>query len=171
MLALAIGAGAGVVAAILYWSRKVYSEQNKQVADICGSDVPRVNGLITDSADILSVTTEKKLAKESEALEYRTGHQLAVITLNEVTGDIDNVGPKIGSCWGIGGEGYDDGVLITIAPENLKVRIDVGNGLMAKLTNDEAKQIIDREMIPVFRSGDFNAGTTAGIHAVIGEIG
>lgn len=171
VIALAVGAGAGSAAASFYWNYNAPHSQSQFLAASCTNGVPHIFGRVTDNADILSTGTERRITKQSEEIELQTGHQVAIITLPVLPDHIDKVGPQIANCWGLGRKGYNDGILVTIAPNERKVRIDVGNGLMPKLTNGEAANIINSIMLPAFRSGDFDRGAGAAMNAITKEIG
>jgi uncharacterized protein len=71
---------------------------------------------------------------------------------------------------GIGRKGIDDGVMVLVAPNERTARIEVGKGLEAALTDAEAQTIMDRDMIPAFRSMAYFAGLKAGTLAIAAEI-
>ncbi len=104
-------------------------------------------------------------------LEHRTRHQFVVVTVADLNGaTIENYGMALGNHWGIGRKDVNDGVLLIVAPNEHKVRIEVGCGLETALTNGEAKTIIDRDLLPRFRVGDMADGIEAGSRAIIREI-
>ena len=137
-----------------------------------GYDFPALTGRVVDSAGILPAGEETKIAREAEALERATGHQLVVVTVPTLGGHaIEDYARQLGNNWGIGRKDIDDGVLIVVAPTERHVRIAIGKGLEATLTDAEAQRIIDRDMLPAFRSGDFVRGIDGGIADVIHELG
>lgn len=133
--------------------------------------LPVLTGRVVDNADLLTPGEERTLARALAATEQRTKHQFVVVTLPSLEGrPIEEVGMRLGNGWGIGRKGHDDGVLLIVAPNERKVRIEVGCGLEQALTNDEARAIIDQRILPAFRKGSMAAGISRGSAAIIREI-
>jgi uncharacterized protein len=137
-----------------------------------GYDFPALTGRVVDRADILPAADEARIVAKAEALDHATGHQLVVVTVPSLGGHaIEDYSLALGNSWGIGRKRADDGVLLVIAPTERKVRIELGKGLEATLTNAEAQRIIDTDVLPAFRSGDFARGIDGGVDGVIHDIG
>jgi len=112
-----------------------------------------LTGRVVDRADMLDPAAEQLLASKSEALEKVTGDQLVIVTLPSLEGQtIEAVGLSLGRRWGVGQKDLDNGVLLLVAPNERKVRIEVGYGLEALLTDERAGAII-REQLPFFKEG------------------
>ncbi|MEC9345999.1 MAG: TPM domain-containing protein [Pseudomonadota bacterium] len=134
-------------------------------------DFPRLTGRVVDGADILSTGTERDLTAALAAHETETSNQVVVVTLPSLQGtDIADFGYRLGREWGIGQKGRDNGVLLIVAPVERKVRIEVGYGLEGALTDATAKMIIERQIIPAFKGGDFDGGVRAGTQAILQAI-
>jgi uncharacterized protein len=132
---------------------------------------PPLSGRLVDNANILTPQTEAALNTRLAALEQQSRHQLVVATIADLQGnDIADYGYQLGRAWGIGGREANDGVLLIIAPNDRKVRIEVGYGLEATLTDALTAQIIRDQITPKFREGDFNGGVTAGVEAIARQI-
>ena len=130
-----------------------------------------LTGRVVDEAGILSDAVEHTLAQASASLERRRTDQFVVVTLPSLKGrTIEQTGLALGRGWGVGQKDKDNGVLLIVAPTERKVRIEVGYGLEPHLTNQEASAIIDRTIVPMFRSGDLEGGTVAGARAIIAEL-
>ena len=137
-----------------------------------GYDFPALTGRVVDRAGLLPAAEETRLAGKAQALDRATGHQLVVVTVPSLGGHkIEDYARDLGNHWGIGRKGVDDGVLIVVAPTERHVRIAVGKGLETTLTDAEAQRIIDRDMLPAFRSGDFVGGVDGGVTDVVHELG
>ncbi|PKP92560.1 MAG: permease [Alphaproteobacteria bacterium HGW-Alphaproteobacteria-16] len=133
--------------------------------------LPVLTGRVVDNADLLTPAQEAKLVEALAETERATRHQFVVVTLPTLAGrSIEQVGLELGNGWGIGRKGYNDGVLLIVAPRERKVRIEVGCGLEIALTNQEAQEIIDRDMLPRFRKGAMAAGIFRGSASIIREI-
>lgn len=132
---------------------------------------PDLTGRVVDRADILSTGAEKAIAEKLAAHERATSNQVVVATLPSLEGyDIADYGYRLGRHWGIGQEGRDNGVLLLVAPDERKVRIEVGYGLEGDLPDATAKLIIENEILPAFRAGDMEAGVARGVDAILGAI-
>ncbi len=101
-------------------------------------------------------------------LEARTTDQFAVVTLKSLQGTtIEDYGYQLGRHWGIGQKGKDNGVLLIVASEERRVRIEVGYGLEGTLTDAATRVIIERTILPRFRAGDFPGGIKSGVADII----
>lgn len=133
--------------------------------------LPVLTGRVVDNADLLTPAQEGTLTRALATTERRTKHQFVVVTLPSLGGrPIEDVGLRLGNGWGIGRRTHNDGVLLIVAPNERKVRIEVGCGLEQALTNDEARAIIDQRILPAFRKGSMAAGIFRGSAAIIREI-
>ncbi|GGB96104.1 hypothetical protein GCM10011494_13220 [Novosphingobium endophyticum] len=128
-------------------------------------------GRVTDAAHILSPQEQATLSARLEKLEQKTQHQLVVVTVPSLGGrDVAEYTRDLANSWGIGRKGYNDGVVLLIAPKERKVRIAVGYGLEKRLSDGACQQIINREMLPSFRKGDLPGGIAAGTDALIARL-
>lgn len=133
---------------------------------------PPLSGRVVDGAELLSPETEARLTQDLAALEAQTGHQLVVATVPDLQGyEIEDYGYQLLRAWGIGRADEDDGVILLVAPTERKVRIEVGYGLEPILTDAMSGVIIRRQILPAFKSGDFEAGVVAGAEAIVRQIG
>lgn len=129
---------------------------------------PQLSGRVVDDANLLDPEQERALTIDLEALEAKSTDQVVVVTLPSLQGfEIEDFGYKLGRHWGIGQEGKDNGVLLIIAPNERKVRIEVGRGLEPLLTDALTKLIIENAILPRFRSGDFPGGIKAGVRDIV----
>jgi len=131
-------------------------------------DVPYLTGRVTDNARILSTETVRFLTDSLKAHEDRTGNQIAVLTVRTLEGDpIEDFANRVLREWRLGQKGRDNGILIVVAPDDRRMRIEVGYGLEGTITDGTAGQIIRTVMTPRFRNGDYNGGITEGAMAVV----
>ena len=136
-----------------------------------GYDFPVLTGRVVDSANLLPMADRTALTDKLTALEKRTGHQVVVVTIRSLGGhEIADYGVTLGRTWGIGRKDVNDGVLLIVAPNERKVRIEVGYGLEKALRDEEAAAIINQAILPAFKAGDFPRGIAAGVDGVIREI-
>jgi uncharacterized protein len=129
---------------------------------------PQLTERVVDKANLLSDEEERQITADLEALEAKSSDQLVVVTLPSLQGfEIEEFGYKLGRHWGIGQKNKDNGVLLIIAPNERKVRIEVGRRLEPLLTDAITKIIIENRILRSFRSGDFPAGIKAGVSDII----
>jgi uncharacterized protein len=127
-----------------------------------------LTGRVTDAASVLSHEQRARLSAKLEQLERSTHHQMVVVTVPALSGrDVADFTRDLANEWGIGRKGYDDGVVLLVAPNERKVRIAVGYGLEGTLTHEVCQQIIDTAMLPRFRHRDISGGIEAGTDALI----
>jgi uncharacterized protein len=128
---------------------------------------PALTGRIVDEAGLLTPEDEAELTATLQSLEGTSSDQLAIVTLNSLQGfPIEDFGYKLGRHWGIGQAGKDNGVLLIVAPNERKVRIEVGKRLEPLLTDAMSRIIIENAILPGFRRGDFAGGIRAGVRDI-----
>ena len=129
---------------------------------------PKLDGRVTDAAGILPADTRAALDARLAVVEKATTIQLVVATVPDLQGyEIDEYGYQLGRAWGIGQKGTNNGALLIVAPNEKKVRIEVGYGLEGVLTDALTSQIIRRDIVPKFKAGDMAGGVTAGTDALV----
>lgn len=132
---------------------------------------PELTGRVVDQARLLSNDREAALTERLAALEAETSDQLVIVTVNSLEGrPIEDYGYQLGRAWGIGQEGGDNGMLLIVAPNERKVRIEVGYGLEPVLTDALSARIIHDDILPAFRVGGFERGITQGMDAIIAQL-
>jgi uncharacterized protein len=133
---------------------------------------PALSGRVVDEAGVLSQDTQDKLTALLAEHEQQTGNQVVVVTLKSLQGaDISQYGYQLGRAWGIGQKGKNNGALIIVAPNDHKVRVEVGYGLEGTLTDEDSGLIIREAMLPYFKTGDYNSGVLAGTVMVLKALG
>ncbi len=133
---------------------------------------PPLTGRVVDDAGVLNASTQSELTGMLAAHERATGEQVVVVTLDSLQGyTIEDYGYQLGRHWGIGQKGANTGALLIVAPKDHKVRIEVGYGLEGTLTDATSRTIIESNLLPAFRRGDFNAGVLAGTTSILKVLG
>jgi uncharacterized protein len=131
-------------------------------------NLPPLTGRVVDRANIVSAEVEQSLTTKLASLERQTTDQLVVVTLENLRGKpIEDWGRRLGNGWGIGQKNKNNGVLLIVAPNERKVRIEVGLGLESTLSNQRSAEIIDRKILPLFRQGRLEVGIVTGVDSVI----
>ena len=129
---------------------------------------PELTGRVVDDANLLSYPEEVAITADLKALEDKSSDQVVVVTLPSLQGySIEDFGYQLGRHWGIGTERFDNGVILLVAPNERKVRIEVGRGLEGTLTDALSKIVIENAILPRFREGDFAAGIKDGVRDII----
>jgi uncharacterized protein len=137
---------------------------------------PALTGRVVDEANLLDPAQEAALTAKLEGLETRTKRQFVVATLSSLQGyDIADYGYQLGRKWAIGQDGKgeaekDNGAILIIAPNERKLRIEVGYGLEPVLTDGFSSSVIRNDITPFFKAGDFAGGINNGVDKIITQI-
>lgn len=132
---------------------------------------PALTGRVVDGANLLTPEQRSSLEAQIVAAEQQSGHQFAVVTVPSLEGyDIADYGYRLGRHWGLGDEKRNDGALLIVAPNERRVRIEVGYGLEPVLTDAYSSVIITTQIAPRFKAGDMAGGITAGVTAILDQI-
>ncbi|MBI3776058.1 MAG: TPM domain-containing protein [Gammaproteobacteria bacterium] len=127
-----------------------------------------LTGRVVDDAGLLSAATRAQLTQLSEQHERASANQLVVVTVKSLQGyPVEDFGYQLGRYWGIGQKGRNNGVLLIVAPNERAVRIEVGYGLEGQLTDAISSHIIQSQILPHFKRGDYESGIVAGAQAIV----
>lgn len=119
---------------------------------------------VADAAEIIPDAAEAALRAKVMKLEEKTGHQLVVVTVPDMGGQtVEDYTIQLARKWGVGRKDHDDGVMLLVAPKERRLRIEVGYGLECDMPNKDTKAIIDENITPSFKTGDFVGGIEAGV--------
>lgn len=130
-------------------------------------EIPAPRGYVNDFAGLLSDQTRQGVESFLRDFERSDSTQLVVVTLPSLEGGaLEEVALKIAEQWQIGQKGKDNGALLLIVKDERKLRIEVGMGLEGRLTDLLAGRIVDNEIRPRFKQGDFDGGVIAGVKAM-----
>lgn len=135
--------------------------------------VPELWGArIHDDANILSPAFESELAQMLKAHEDSTSNQIAILTIPALQDEpIEDYTFRVAEQWKLGQAEKDNGILVLVAVNDRKVRIEVGEGLEGVVPDAIANQIIRNQIAPGFRQNNYEAGLRAGVVAIIQAIG
>jgi uncharacterized protein len=126
--------------------------------------VPPLKARVTDAAGILAPDARDRLETKLAAFEQAHGSQIAIVLVPTTEGEpIEDFAHRIGEAWKIGRKGVGDGLLIVVARDDRRVRIDVARALEGAIPDLAAKQVIREAMGPSFAKGDFAGGLDAGL--------
>lgn len=134
--------------------------------------IPALSARITDLTATLSADQRGRLEERLADFERQKGAQIAVLIVPTVSPEtVAEYALRVAESWKLGRKGVDDGVLLLIAKEDRKLRIEVGYGLEGVLNDATAKRIISETISPRFKQGDFYGGIDSGLAAIIKAIG
>ena len=132
------------------------------------ADVPPLKARVTDLTATLNAQQSAALEQTLAEFEARKGAQIAVLLVPTSQPDtIEQYGVRAFESWKLGRKGVDDGVLLVIAKNDRKLHIEVGYGLEGILPDAIAKRIIEDDIVPRFKQGDFYGGIRAGTDRIM----
>ena len=135
---------------------------------VAAQTFPQLTGRVVDQANLLRPEQEVDLTSKLAALEAQSGRQFVVATVASLEGrPIEDYGYRLGRQWAIGDEKRDDGVILLVAPNEKKVRIETGYGARVFLTDAVSSVIVRDSILPRFGKGDFAGGIQAGADQII----
>lgn len=130
--------------------------------------VPPLTGRVVDQTGTLTASDIASLTQTLTDLETRKGSQVAVLIVPTTDGEaIEPFSLRVAEAWKIGRKKIDDGALLVIAKNDRRLRIEVGYGLEGALTDVTTKRIIDEDITPKFKAGDFGGGVAAGVDKMV----
>lgn len=126
---------------------------------------------IVDQAGILDASTESMLEATLQQEEDSTSNQIVVLTIASLNDEtIEEFALRAFETYKLGQEKKDNGVLLLVAPNDKKVRIEVGYGLEGALPDARCGKIIQNDIVPAFKTGNYEQGVVNGIHSIISAI-
>lgn len=148
---------------VLCWSVAVQAQIDKIVPSR-----PNPPRLVNDFTNTLTPEQKEALEQKLVAYDDSTSNQVAIVMMNTV-GDypIEDVGLQILRTWGVGNKDKNNGIVILVAKDDHKIRIEVGYGLEGAVPDVTAGSIIDNEITPAFKEGNFYRGLDNGVDAII----
>jgi uncharacterized protein len=168
------------IAAFIAWatflagdaSRPVLSPADAPVSAAAGSlppeGFPALTGRVVDRAELLDPAQEAAIEARLAAHEAKSSDQVVVATIPTLGGAVlEDYANRLFRHWGLGQAGENNGVLLLVARDDRKIRIEVGYGLEGALTDAAARIIIENAMVPAFRAGDFAGGISEAADLIV----
>jgi uncharacterized protein len=135
-------------------------------------EVPQLRARVTDEAGVLAADEVRELDRRLAAYEQATGRQIAVLVVRSLEGDpLEDFSIRVVEAWKLGRQGRDDGILVLLAMEERKARIEVGYGLEGEVTDLVSARIIHDVMRPYLRQDRPGAALLAGVEALVAAAG
>jgi uncharacterized protein len=130
-------------------------------------------GFVNDFAKVLTAEEKTSLENTLTNFHQQTSNEIAVVIIPTLGGDetIETYAVKLFEEWGIGGKEKDTGLLLLVAMEERKMRIEVGYGLEPYITDAQASQIIRNVLTPRFKEGQYGLGITEAVDTMIKVLG
>lgn len=138
------------------------------ISPTLSAELPALTGRVVDDAGILDPATKAALVQKLADFEKKSSDQIVVATVPSLGGEeIEPYANRLYRAWKLGQAGEDNGILVLVAPNDRRMRIEVGYGLEGTLTDLHSKLIIENTMVPAFRAGDFSGGISKAVDDVI----
>lgn len=129
--------------------------------------VPAIEGHVTDAAHVLSFAERADLEQRLTRSMDQRGVEIAVFVAGSLGGEtIEDVAYETFNSWRVGRDKLDNGVLLVIAPQERRVRIETGKGIGGQLTDLQASDIIDNRIAPRLREGRYHDAIADGCDAI-----
>ncbi|WP_296755366.1 YgcG family protein [Thiobacillus sp.] len=130
--------------------------------------VPDLSRRVTDLTGTLDAGQVTALENRLAAFEAQKGSQIAVLVVPTTQPeDIAQFGIRVAEQWKIGREKIDDGVILIVAKDDRKLRLEVGYGLEGAIPDAIAKRVIAETITPYFKAGDYYGGIDAGVQQLM----
>lgn len=130
--------------------------------------LPALTGRVVDGANVIAAERRGSIEAKLRAFEEKTGDQVVVATVPTLGGEVvEDYANRLFRRWHLGTRAGNNGVLLLVAPNDRKVRIEVGYGLEGALTDALTGVIIRTALAPRFKAGDFGGGIEAGVDAIL----
>ena len=136
-----------------------------------GMTFPDLTGRIVDQAGIITGPARGKIEQKLAEHDAKTSDQVVVATVTSLQGtSVEDYANRLFRHWKLGQAKTNNGVLLLVAPNEKKVRIEVGYGLEGQLTDAVSSMIIQAALVPKFRAGDFAGGIEAAVEAIVSTL-
>src|SRR5688572_8255129 len=133
--------------------------------------VPPLKSRVTDSTGTLTPDQRAALEAKLATFETKKGSQVAVLMVATIKPEtIEQYSIRVVEQWKLGRKRVDDGVLLIVAKDDRRMRIEVGRGLEGAIPDAIAKRIVSDMIAPRFREGDFYGGIMAGVDRILRTI-
>ncbi len=140
------------------------------VARLSAQSMPQPTGYVNDFGQVIDTASRERIEQLCRELESKTGAQIAVVTILSLGGQpIEDYAVKLYEKWGIGKKEKSNGVLLLVALQDRRSRIEVGYGLEGVITDGAAGDIL-RETRQYFRSNQYGAGLFSAVSEVAARI-
>jgi uncharacterized protein len=133
-------------------------------------EVPALSAHVNDTAGMLSPDERSKLEQKLTDYEHKTGRQFALLTVDSLDGDdLEGFSIRVAEAWKLGQKGKDNGLVLLIAKNDHKLRIEVGYGLEGNITDAFSSRVIRNVLVPAMRAGTVASGVDQAFDALMAQ--
>lgn len=137
-------------------------------AQVPATPTQALTGRVVDAAGIIDSEQRQQLIQKLADFEAKSSDQVVVVTVPSLNGeDIESYSNRLFRSWALGQKQENNGILLVVAPNDRKVRIEVGYGLEGTMTDALSSVIINGTIIPAFRTGDYSGGVLQGVDGIL----
>ncbi|MBB5702997.1 uncharacterized protein FHS76_002888 [Ochrobactrum daejeonense] len=137
-------------------------------AQDAGKSALALTGRVVDAAGIIDPAQRQQLTQKLADFEAKSSDQVVVVTVPSLNGeDIESYSNRLFRAWALGQKQENNGILLVVAPNDRKVRIEVGYGLEGIMTDALSSVIINGTIIPEFRTGNYSGGIVQGVDGIL----
>lgn len=123
---------------------------------------------VTDQANLLSAADAKKLEGGLRKYADNTGTQVVVVTVPSLNGtSVADYARQLGTAWGVGQRGKNNGVVVLLSGKEHQMSIEAGSGLRSAVTPELTQRIMNQDMAPAFKQGNYFAGLRKGLNTLM----
>ncbi len=134
-------------------------------------EMPSLTGRVNDYASMISAEAETQINEKLARLEENESTQLVVLTIESLEGEpLEDYSIRLAETWKIGQKEFDNGAILLVSKKDRKVRIEVGYGLEGALTDLTAGRIVDNDIVPLFKKGQFDQGFVRGVDMIVAAV-
>lgn len=128
-------------------------------------------GYVNDFAEVIDDTEQETLDQRLETYAKESGNEITIVTVSTLEDEtVETYASKLFEIWGVGQKGKDNGILLLVAIDDRQMRIEVGYGLEGYLTDLQSSWILEQEVKPHFREGNYSQGIQAGVEKIIAAL-
>ena len=133
---------------------------------------PKPVGFVNDFAGILSNEVKNTLENKLKDYKEKTSIELVIVTVSSLEGEtVEEYTIGLAQTWGVGKKKKDNGIVVLVASNERKVRVETGYGIEPNITDAQASQIIRNDIIPLFKENKMSEGIVAGVDSIIKTLG
>lgn len=159
--------GPRVLVALLLFVFAAFVASNVHAQD-AAKPTQVLSGRVVDDAGIIDPLARQQLTQKLADFEAKSSDQVVVVTVPSLNGeDIETYANRLFRAWALGQKQENNGILLLVAPNDRKVRIEVGYGLEGAMTDALSSVIINGTIIPEFRKGDYSNGVVQGVNGIL----
>ncbi len=139
--------------------------------ELCALPVPALTARVNDYASMLSARAKADIEQKLKQFEAEESTQIVILTVPSLQGDVmEDFSIRVAEAWKIGRKGSDNGAILIVSRDDRKIRIEVGYGLEGKLTDLLAGRIVQNEIAPAFKAGQYDEGFEKGVSAMMDAV-